>query len=304
MPSFKKFILAPIFLLSFIFFLSQLSPIFKTYDFIFSISINALIPIVIVSASLLFASFSFALFYSLAQDWRIGLPVSLIASFTPLLFFDSTTAIILGIGSLMGFILTFFSLDNTLKTYIEFRPTFLLSPSIRHLSTLLIVIVCSLYYISINSIIQLNGFQIPDSLIDAAMQFSPLETETEPQSTPLPQLTPEQLKIAKQNPAALKQFGIDPKLLDSLDVSDLQPAQISSTLIKETLKDQFDKMIKPYFNWIPVLLSVLLFFLLQTINSLLNLLLYPLLWICFYIFEKTGFVKFVIEERPVKKMVV
>ncbi len=290
MPSFKKFLLAPIFLLSFVLFLSQLSSIFKTYDFIFSISINALIPIIIVSVSLIFVSFSFALFYSLAQDWRIGLPVSLIASFTPLFFFDSTTAIILGIGSLIGFILTFFSLDNTLKTYVEFRPTFLLSPAIRHLSTLLIVIICSLYYISINSIIQLNGFQIPDTLIDAAMQFTPLEAETEPQSTPLP--------------AALKQLGIDPKILDSLDTGNLQPAQISSTIIKETLKDQFDQMIKPYFNWIPVLLAILLFFLLQTINSLLNLLLYPLLWISFYIFEKTGFVKFVIEERPVKKMVV
>lgn len=129
-----------------------------------------------------------------------------------------------------------------------------------------------LHFFSINKVISSDvasgkGFRIPDSLIDTALKFAPIES-----STP-----PEQLELFKQNSA--------------------------TNLIKQTLKDQIQNLIKPYLNFIPAVLALLLFISLQSIASVINLLLHPLLWIIFYVLEKTGFIKFTTEMRPVKKMV-
>jgi len=85
--------------------------------------------------------------------------------------------------------------------------------------------------------------------------------------------------------------------LDSLNNS-------SQDLIKQTVKDQLEGFLKPYLGFIPALLTIILFLTLQSLTSFINLLIYPMLWIIFYIFEKTGFIKFTIEKRPVKKMVI
>lgn len=302
---FKKLIFVPGFLISFGFLLSLLPPLLKTYDFIFSLSLNSLIPIVTLAAFLILTGVLFALFYTLCMDWKIALPVSLVASFLPAFFFEPTTAIILGIGSLIGFVLTFLSIDNSLKNYLEFQPITLLGPSIRRLSTFLIVVICTIYYLSINTIIPKEGFSIPESLIDSVLQFTmPQTEEVQPQSTPLPKISSEQIKLLKQNPQALKQFGLDPKILDNLEGEAIQPQQISQEIVKQTLNDQLNKMIEPYLNFIPVLLAIIFFFLLQTISSLMNIFGYFVIWVLFFLFEKTGFVKFVMEEKPVKKMVV
>ncbi len=79
---------------------------------------------------------------------------------------------------------------------------------------------------------------------------------------------------------------------------------IGTDLIKQTVKDQVQGFIKPYLNFIPAILAVLLFLTLQSLTSILNLLIYPLLWLTFLILEKTGFTKFEVEMRQVKKLVV
>lgn len=207
----------------------------------------------------------------------------------------------------MSLLLSNLNLDVVLKSYLNFQPSSLLGPPIRHLSGFLILAICIVYFFSASKIIAQNGFQIPDSLIDTALQLttsslSNLQTE----QASLPRITPDQLDLLKKNPELLRQSGFDPKILDSLTTSQKTqpPAKLANDPLKQTVKDQIQNFIKPYINFIPALLALMLFLTFQSLTTILNLFIYPLLWIIFLILEKTGFVKFEVEQRPVKKMVV
>ena len=146
-----------------------------------------------------------------------------------------------------------------MKTYLTFQPGAILGPSIRYLCSFLILAISITYFLSVNKLIQENGFQIPDSLIDAILKFTP--------QTSL-------------------------------------PIDLTNNLIQQTVKDQLQNFLKPYLGFVPAVLAILLFFTLQSLTSLINLLIYPLLWITFLILEKSGFISFTTEMRPVKKMVI
>lgn len=151
-----------------------------------------------------------------------------------------------------------------------------------------------------------DGFQIPDSLIDATIQFTQPKTDQEEPFLPQLSIPQEQLDLLKQNPDLLKQSGLDPKILDTLNQpqkSSKAPQDLSNNLIKSAVKDQVQNFIKPYMDFIPAILAILLFFTLQSLTSIINLLISPILWITFYILEKSGFIKFTTEMRPVRKMV-
>ena len=291
----KKLILAPVFLTVFAFLASQIVPFLKSYDIIFSLSSNSLIQLIILAFLILISGLIFNLFITFAQNWKMVLPVALFASILPMLFLEPVLGLIFGLGVLISLSLTYLTLTNKLKTYFTFNPNALISPSIKELTGLLILTFSLTYFLSINQIIQKTGFQIPDSLIDTALKFTPIESSL-PQETSQFSIPPEQLELLKQNPDLLKQYGLDPKILDT-------PQNTTANLVKQTVKDQLQNFIKPYLNFIPAVLALLLFISLQSLVSFLNLLIHPILWIIFYILEKTGFIRFEIEQRPVKKMV-
>lgn len=156
-----------------------------------------------------------------------------------------------------------------------------------------------------------KGFEIPDSLIDTALTMTPQakqNPQTEQTSLMPQQLTKEQIDLLKKNPDLLSQYGLDPSILDTLDLPD---ANIVSTvqnqgndLIKKTVKNQFEQMIKPYVSFIPIILAVVLFLSFQSLVALINIFIYPLLLFIFYILETIGLIKFEKEMREVKKLVV
>lgn len=302
----KKLLFAPFFLAGLLILLSQLSLLFKSYDFIFSLSPNSLIPLVIISTLITLISLLFALFGTFASNLKFTIPIAILSSITPFFFFEPVTAIILGVGILVILLLTSVNLDSTLKNYLSFQPSNILGPSIRHLSTFLILVISLTFFLSTNKMISENGFQIPDSLIDTALKFSPMDVEIPNLDTPsLSSIPAEQIEFLRQNPERLEQFGLDPSVLDSLDQETLKtPQNLTQGLLKQTLKGQMDTLIRPYLSMVPIILAILLFFLLQSFVSLINLLIYPLLWILFFIFEKTGFIKFNTEMRPVRNLVI
>jgi len=311
MQNIKKLIFAPFFLIVFGILIFQLNPLLKSYDFIFSLSWESIIQLFVLTGVILLSSLFFVIFASLAYDWKIVLPVAFLASLIPIPVIGPALGLILSVGVLVSFLLAYLGIENTLKSYLNFEPASLFGPPIRHLSSLLILVIALTYFLSISSVLQKESFQIPDSLIDQALKLTPLPKETSQpeQQTIQPQITQEQIELLKQNPNLLKQYGLDPSILDSLG----QPKQTQSTkapqnlltdTLKQTLKDQLQNIIKPYLGIIPAVLAVLLFFILLSISSILNLLIYPLLWISFYIFEKSGFIKFTEEQRPVKKIVI
>ena len=238
MPVLKKLTFAPLFLIVFVLLIYQLSDIFKSYDFIFSLSLNTLFQLIILCLSIFLSSFLFILFSSLAFDWRFILPIGILDSLTPLMFFDQITGLIFGVGIFVSLLISYFGLENTMKSYITFQPITLFGPLIRHLSGLLIIAIAIVYFLVINKTIVQKGFELPDSLI------------------------------------------------------------------KGVGEDQIQSFIKPFLGYVPFILALLLFLTLQSLTSLINLLIYPLLLLTFFILEKTGFVKFTTEMRQIKKLVV
>ncbi|MDO8576809.1 MAG: hypothetical protein Q7R82_00550 [Candidatus Daviesbacteria bacterium] len=304
----KKLTFAPLFLIVFALFAYQLTPFLKSYDFIFSLSINTLLMLIALSFYIFFSCLLFILFATLAHDLKLVLPVAFLSALTTLFFLEPALALIFAVAIFISLLFAYLSLDNSLKSYLTFKPEALLGPAVRVLSGFLIAALCLIYFFSASKIIAQNGFQIPDSLIDTALKMAPtnLTGEQEAVPTQLPSISQEQLDVLKKNPELVRQSGLDPKILDTLNQpkSAKAPQILTQDLIKQTIKDQIQNFIKPYINFIPAILAVLLFLTLQSFVAMINLLIYPLLWLTFYILEKTGFVKFEVEQRPVKKLVV
>lgn len=284
----KKLIFAPFFLTAFGLLIYQINPLLKSYDFILSLSINSFISLIILSAFISISSLIFVLFSGFSLDWKFIVPVGILASLFPVIFLNQALGLVFAAGVLVSLLFTYVSLENTMKSYLTFQPSTLFGPSIKHLSSLLILVICVTYFLSLNKIVQETGFEIPDSLIDTALKFTN-QSQINQADNQL-SLPPDQIELLKKNPQLLKQSGLDPNLTDNL--------------IKQTVKDQVQSFLKPYSGFIPATVAILLFFTLQAMTSLISILIYPLLWVTFLILEKTGFIKFTTETREVKKMVI
>lgn len=295
----KKLIFTLPFLIVFSALVYQLNTLLISYDFLFSLSINTLIQLLTISALITLSCLLFVLFATLASDWKIVLPVGIASAMIPFLFTPPSLAITFAVGIGASIVLVYLSLEGSLKSYLNFQASTILGPSIRHLSTLLILSFCIVFFLTSNQTIVQKGFQIPDSLIDTALKMTPMDLPAGSNSpqTSSPKVSPEQLALLKQNPELLKQSGLDPSILDA-------PQNLTQDLIKQSVKDQVQNFIKPYLSFIPAILAVLLFVTLQSLTSIINLLVSPLLWLIFYILEKTGFVKFTTEQRTVRKLIV
>lgn len=305
MVTLKKLIFAPFFIIFFALLTFTFNPILKSYDFIFSFSLDSLIQLAILASLFCLTSLFFVLFATISMDWKIVVPTGLLASILPMFFLNPAQGLILAVGSLVIFIVTFAILENRLKSYLTFEVSSLLGPSIRSLISLLILTMSFSYFLSVNQIIQKSGFEIPDSLIDASLKFSQPQDNQKESAAPQLSISKEQLDLLKENPQLLKQSGIDPKILDTLT----EPKKPSVTsqdstndFLKSAVKDQLQNFIQPYKNFIPAILAILLFFTLQSLTSIVALLIYPILWLIFFILEKTGFVKFTTEMRTVRKL--
>ncbi|MBI2337918.1 hypothetical protein HYU95_01930 [Candidatus Daviesbacteria bacterium] len=297
----KKLIFAPFFLVIFALLVYKLKSVFISFDFIFTLSPDTLTGLLsffalplIISPLTMFASFLFILFASIASDWKIVIPVGIIASLIPMIFLDPVYGLILMVGILVSLLLAFVFLESTLKSYVTFNPYSLLGPQIKNLSIFLILIISFICFLSINKSVPPEGFQISESFLNPPRA-----------SSSQPPVSNEQIDLLKENPQILKQFGLDPAILDSLNLSG--QSDMTNELVNQTIKDQLQLLIdtlNPYARFIPLVLSVLLFFNLFSAFFILNFFLHLLLFLTFYILEKTGFIKFTTEMREVKKLVV
>lgn len=313
----KKLTFAPVFLIIFSITSYKIAGIFNNYQILFSLDFASFASIITISTLFLLSGLSFVLFATFANDWKLILPIVAIALFLPVIFIPQPLNFIIGIGFLAAFVITNLGLENKLKFYLTFEPSTLLIPIIKNLTTFLILVTAFGFYLSSSAEIKNTGFAVPDSLIDTVIQSIPVpniedKVKTGNPSTQflsgLPKLNKEQIELLKQNPQALEQFGLDPKILDSLDQE--SPGQTSSNPItslqspvKNLVKSQLDQTLKPYLSFIPAFLAVTLFFTLNWIVSILSLTLSPVLWVVFEILTKTGFATFTTEMREVKKLV-
>ena len=136
----KKLTFAPLFLVSFLTLIYLINPLFKSYDFIFSLALATLIVLVNISLLISLSSLLFIVLATIAQDWRISIPAAIVGSAVPFIFFDPSLATVFAAGIFLSLFLSNLNLDVALKSYLNFQPSSLLGPPIRHLSGLLILL--------------------------------------------------------------------------------------------------------------------------------------------------------------------
>jgi len=309
----RKLFFAPFFLFSLVvmlIFADQL--LADPLSAIFGFSASSAFTIVYLVGALLITGFFYILFVSLSQDWRLVLPVGILAALIPFgLFTNLTLGGYLAGGISVAMIIGFFIQIQKMKSYITFSATQLLQPQIKLFNLFLILSLSLSYYLISSAQISEKGFTIPEPLIEAAVKMSGQQDQMnelsgESQTPAMPQLSPALIAQLKQNPAALAQYGITPTQLDALAAaSQKKPDSASSgSLMSGLIKSQVDKVVEPYKQWIAPLMSILFFFSLSSLHSFLALFLTPLIGLIFKLLEKSNFIHFEKEMREVKKLVV
>ncbi|MCL4366270.1 hypothetical protein M1437_03520, partial [Patescibacteria group bacterium] len=224
----------------------------------------------------MFASFLFILFASLALSWKIVIPVGIIASVVPMIFLNPIYGLILMVGILASLLLIYVFLETSMESYITFNANALLGPQIKNLYAFLILLISFIVFLSINKSVPSTGFQISESLLTKSQTISTSNSQ-------LP-ISNEQIDLLKQknnkrnNPQLLKQFGLDPAILDNLTSSQ---SNMTNQLINQTVIDQiqgFVSTLNPYIRFVPAALAALLFLNLLSAIFILNFFLHPLLW--------------------------
>ncbi len=325
MPAIKKLIFAPVFLIFIASALYFYQPILNQYLEIFFKPYGGLIEFGTLAIFILFASLTFSLYITFTQDFKYALVLAVLASLLPFAFLRVNLAIVIGICLFISLILTYFNLQTNLRTYVNFLPTTLLLTPIKMLNTFILLTLAVGFYLNANSIIQTQGFKIPEQIIDWSIDLS-LQNQNPPvlgkkYLAQLPTLTQEQLDLLKANPQVLEQFGLDPKDLDQY-TPDNNPQNIKSPnqnavsvtpsipganlkdIIKAQISDSLDRTIKPYLFAIPIILAFMFYSFASLILWILSLFLSPIISLIFLIFEKTGFIRFEKEMREVKKIVI
>lgn len=305
MPYLKKSIFALPFLLFFFLFCLNLDLFLQNSNFLFSFDLKEIFQLVLLIFYLLLSSAFFTILITLSMDPKIVLPVAVLASLIPI-FLISSSVYLLILGFFIAFLIIFFTLQKKLKNYLTFQASLLLMPSIKSLSTLIILVSSLVFYLNISQNLVKTGFQVPDSLLDPIIKMT---TSSLPSSNlsqgsgPMLDIPQDQINLLKQNPELLKQYGVDPKILDQVTITQTSSTPQNS-LIKEAVNSQIKNLIGPNIGIIAIVLAVTFFVSLNFLASFLAIFIYPIISGVFWILEKTGFTKFEVTQREVKKLVV
>jgi hypothetical protein len=314
---FKKLFFALPFLALFYWFGFEMKSLISSdYSLLFSLDIKVFISLVMASILLVVSLLCFGIFLTLAQNYKFVLPVILVASISPIIYFTQPTGFYIAAGFLVAFGLSYLYIFKKLQSYLTFQPSSLLNPTIKTLAALIILLLSFAYYLNISEEIKNNGFEIPDSLIETAIKLAtPNSGEVQGvQIAQAPTFNQESIDALRANPDLLKQYNLDESALDlveniclqnqeSTDVSESKPL-VPADIAKNLIKSQFEKIISPYLNFIAPVLALLFFVTFQSLFSFIAIFLSPLILIIFWVLEKTGFVRFEKEMREVKKLVV
>ena len=319
MNPFKKLIFAPIFLILITASIYFYKLILDKYLDVYLGPFAGLYEFSFLAIALFFASLIYCLFVTFTQDIKYALTLALISTLTPFALLSFNLGLVVGFGIFISLIVTYYNLQTNLRSYITFKASTILKGSINLLNTFILITLAFGYYLHTNSIIQTQGFKVPDPIvewaIDVSLRMQGMSFKGE-RYTLAQALTPEQLELLKQNPEVLKQFNIETTELEELDANKPQtnaPKNEDTVLppglsIKEVAKAQInamlDSLIKPYLFVIPIILAVAFYGLPSLILWILSKFLGLLLTSIFYVFEKSGFVKYEKEMREVKKIVI
>ncbi len=297
------------FLICFIIFNNYLSIFLENTNNILSLNLTVYLQTLYLALFLILSGFFLIIFITLAEKWFLVIPVITIASVSSFLSYTPPIVYIMLIGSIISFLIIYITLLNKLKTYLSFSPTIILVPSIKHLVILLILISSISFYLIESSRIKANGFTIPTSILNQELNLVNSQLNQgvgQNNLNSIPQISAQNLQILKNNPQALKQFGINPDIINNFiqnGAVNINTQSVPQSFTKNLIENQMNAFIRPYLKFIAPVLTLLFFLTLTSFTSLLELLLTPLVGTCFWILEKIHFTSYQIEMREVKKLI-
>ncbi len=309
----RKLFFAPFFLFSLVvMFIFADQMVAEPLGVLFGLTASSAFTLFYLVGSIILTGFFYILFVSMSSDWRLVVPVAILAGLVPFgLFADFQIGSYLAVGVLVSLLIGFFVQKQKMDSYVTFSAVQLLQPQIKLITLFLILSISIAYYSTATRQIKEEGFSIPDPLIEAAISMSGqqnqlTEMDTGSQEAVVPQLSPALVAQLKQNPEILKQYGYTPADLDALSAVGQKKSEgsTSGSLVSGLVKTQIDKIIAPYIDWVAPLLTLLFFISLSSLSSFFALVLPPLIGIIFMILEKIGFIHFDREMREVKKLTV
>lgn len=324
MSGIKKIIFAPFFLIALSALLYFYKPLLSDYLNTFFKEYGGIADFGFIAVLITISSLSFCLFATFSQNLKLTITLSILSALVPFIFLERSLALVTGVGLVLSLIICSFNIQTNLESYTNFQPSNILTSPTKLLSTFLLLTLSFGYFLHTNSIIQTQGFKIPDKIIDWAIELSlkgqNIPVKGDKYLAQIPTLTEEQINLLKQNPEVLEQYGIDPKDLDSLipttqkpvtkseNKNSLQIPTLTGIDLKDTLKsqiaDSLNNMIKPYLFAVPAILAFLFYSLVSFCLWIISFFISPILSLIFYILEKSKFVKFEKEMREVKKIVI
>ena len=262
----KKLLFVVPFLLLVTVFLNQLGPLLQDPKHLLSLSTDILVQLALLIAYILLTSLLFTVFATLANDWKIVIPVLFLAAALPLFMTEQPVNASLALGILVALASTYGLFFHTLATYLSFQPVNLLAPTVERTATFILLAIAIVYFQASAKDIRLNGFEVPESFVGSILQLIPTQ-----------ELTP-----ASQN-------------LTRLSIQEQQSVVVALT-------KQIQDLLVPYLPYIPIILSVSFFATAKMLLSLETLAVAPLLWLFFLVLAKIGFTHYVTEQREVKKL--
>lgn len=325
MNEIKKFTFVPLIAVLWIGLIFSYNKILLQYLEVFFKPYGGIIEFSLLAVFILFISLFYALFITFTQSFKYVLPLNIFLSLVPFLFLSSNLSLVLMIGFLVVLTLAFFNFQTNLKTYINFKPTDILITPIKMLNTFIILILSVGFYFHSNTIIQTQGFKLPEPLIDWAIDLSLKQNSSpvlgEKYLAQIPTLTPEQLELLKQNPQILESYGLDANDLDqfvpgtqsnipvspnqnAISINPSLPTANLKDIIKAQISDSLDAILKPYLFAIPIILAFMFYSLTSLVLWILSFFISPILLLIFSILEKSGFITFEKEMREVKKIII
>lgn len=308
----KKLLFSLPFLLSFLAFLLNFKPFLKNPTLLLELNSNVIFQSIYLVIFLLLANLFLAILITLAPNWKICLPVFGLGALSSFFILPPLWGFLLAPALLLAFSLNYYLLGKKLAGYLSFQPIPLLSPFIKQTTILILLVITIIFYLAVDIKIKEDGFTVPDSLIETSMKMIPKETSfnvfsqenQEPLNLADFNITPQQIEELKKNPEVLKQYGLDPALLDELTNPQANNESPSPNLIRTMVKSQLQSFIKPYQGYIPIILAALFFLSLSWISSLLMIIVNILLIVIFWALKIAGFTNYQTETREVQKLII
>lgn len=310
MPIFKKLIFAIPLLLSLAIFYIQANSFLQDFSALFSLDLNLIIKLVIFAATIVLVSYLFVIFVNLAVDYKLVVPVILVSVALSFLYSSDQINYYLAGGLLIAFGASYGLVYNKIKK----DPTnFQVSGDVNkpsgQLATLIILAVAvALYFSAVKNNEQFIQKFI-DSIVGLSSSFTQSQQLTENTSlaqTPNLPISQAEINQLKQNPELLKQFGLDPSILNQLDTKTktVTPQSIATEALKPVITKQVNDFIRPFVGIIPFLIVFIFYLNFQFAASILLFISSPLTYLLFMILEKVGFIKYEVTTRQVKKLIV